>query len=356
MSRKDQVEFLPNRVRVGNQEVAWDSLISNAYMNRVPLSATGFYQTPDNNYDPLTMRGQAHRYHAYGASCSEVLIDVLTGENKVVRVDILHEMGRSINPAVDYGQLEGGFIQGMGWLTTEEVYWDDAGTLLTHAPSTYKIPVASDRPDLRMKLVDWSENRGRVRVRIEGHRRTALYPRNLGAQRSDGCRREHRESCGIPTPECPSDARTYLDDDRRHSAARGGIVKLYWRERPMLTWITDLNHAIERDGACVLVTVARARGSTPREAGAKMVVTRDGAIGTIGGGNLELLAIDQSRKLINQTDGQATQSRTISLGPSLGQCCGGSVDLLFEPMTARPCRRGWRPWTGQTEITSRLLC
>ena len=156
---KDQVEFLPNRVRIGNQEVAWDSLISNAYMNRVPLSATGFYQTPDNNYDSQTLRGQAHRYHAYGASCAEVLIDVLTGENKVLRVDILHEMGRSINPAVDYGQLEGGFIQGMGWLTTEEVYWDETGTLLTHAPSTYKIPVASDRPDMRMELVDWSENR-----------------------------------------------------------------------------------------------------------------------------------------------------------------------------------------------------
>lgn len=156
---EDQVEFLPNRVRVGNQEVAWDSLISNAYMNRVPLSATGFYQTPENNYDPQSLRGQAHRYHAYGASCAEVLIDVLTGENKVVRVDIVHEMGRSINPAVDYGQLEGGFIQGMGWLTTEEVYWDEDGTLRTHAPSTYKIPVASDRPDMRMKLVDWSENR-----------------------------------------------------------------------------------------------------------------------------------------------------------------------------------------------------
>ena len=157
---EDQIVFLPNRVRIGNQEMSFDALIEAAYLNRISLSATGFYRTPDNDYDPARLRGQAHRYCAYGASVSEVLIDVLTGEHRVLRVDILHDVGRSINPAVDYGQLEGGFIQGMGWLTSEEVYWDDSGVLRTHAPSTYTIPACSDRPeDFRMKLVDWSENR-----------------------------------------------------------------------------------------------------------------------------------------------------------------------------------------------------
>ncbi len=90
---------------------------------------------------------------------AEVLVDTLTGENKVTRIDILHDVGKSLNEAIDYGQLEGGFIQGMGWLTTEEVVWNQQGRLLTHAPSTYKIPACSDRPDdFRMKFVDWTDN------------------------------------------------------------------------------------------------------------------------------------------------------------------------------------------------------
>ena len=157
---ESQIEFLPNRVRVGNQTMLWETLVQEAYVNRISLSATGYYRTPRSEYDPNRKVGNAHRYHAYGACCSEVVIDTLTGEYRVVRVDILHDVGRSINPAIDYGQLEGGFIQGMGWLTCEEVVWDTNGILRTHAPSTYKIPTAGDRPaDLRMKLVDWSENR-----------------------------------------------------------------------------------------------------------------------------------------------------------------------------------------------------
>ncbi|TDI57575.1 MAG: hypothetical protein E2O93_04470, partial [Alphaproteobacteria bacterium] len=157
---EEQIRFLPNRILAGNQEIPWRTLIKEAYMGRVSLSATGFYETPAREKDPLRAGGKAHRYHAYGAACSEVIIDVLTGEHRVVRVDILHDVGRSINPAIDYGQVEGGFIQGVGWLTSEEVIWDESGKLCTHAPSTYKIPVASDRPvDFRMNLVDWSANR-----------------------------------------------------------------------------------------------------------------------------------------------------------------------------------------------------
>lgn len=156
---RDQVVFLPNRVRVGNREIPFDEVAGQAFMNRVSLSATGHYKSPKNEYDPVKMTGQPHRYYVYGAAVAEVLVDTLTGENKVARVDILHDVGKSLNPSLDMGQLEGGFVQGMGWMTTEEVVWDQDGKLRTHAPSTYKIPTCSDRPDdLRMAFVDWSTN------------------------------------------------------------------------------------------------------------------------------------------------------------------------------------------------------
>jgi xanthine dehydrogenase large subunit len=156
----DHVAFLPNRVRVGNQEIPFGELAELAFFNRVALSATGHYKVPANTYDPQKFTGKPHRYYVFGASAAEVVIDTLTGENRVERVDILHDVGKSLNPAIDLGQLEGGFIQGMGWLTTEELYWDESGHLQTHAPSTYKIPTAGDRPrDFRMSLVEWSENR-----------------------------------------------------------------------------------------------------------------------------------------------------------------------------------------------------
>ncbi|TIU94082.1 MAG: xanthine dehydrogenase molybdopterin binding subunit, partial [Mesorhizobium sp.] len=153
----DQVVFLPNRVRIGNQEIAFNDLVKQAYMNRVQLSAAGFYKTPKIHWDRSKGRGHAFYYYAYGAACSEVSVDTLTGEYVVERTDILHDAGRSLNRAIDLGQVEGGFIQGMGWLTTEELWWDNGGRLRTHAPSTYKIPLASDRPKIfNVKLTDWS--------------------------------------------------------------------------------------------------------------------------------------------------------------------------------------------------------
>jgi xanthine dehydrogenase large subunit len=129
-------------------------LCRRAHLARVSLSATGFYATPKIEYDRKTHRGRPFLYFAYGAALSEVVIDTLTGEHKVVAVDILHDVGRSLNPAIDLGQIEGGFIQGMGWLTTEELVYDDRGRLLTHAPSTYKIPTANDRP-AHMEIALW---------------------------------------------------------------------------------------------------------------------------------------------------------------------------------------------------------
>jgi xanthine dehydrogenase large subunit len=143
---KEQVAFLPGRVRVGNQEIAFPALCEQAYMARVSLSATGFYKTPEIHWDRKSGRGRPFYYFAYGAACAQAQIDTLTGEYRIERVDILHDVGTSLNPAIDIGQIEGGFIQGMGWLTTEELWWDAQGRLRTHAPSTYKIPLASDRP------------------------------------------------------------------------------------------------------------------------------------------------------------------------------------------------------------------
>ena len=155
----EEVEFLPNRVRVGAEVVPFDTLVRAAYYDRVQLSADGFYKTPKIHWDREAGRGRPFYYYAYGAACSEVSIDTLTGEYMVDRTDILHDVGRSLNPAIDIGQIEGGFVQGMGWLTTEELWWDDKGRLRTHAPSTYKIPLASDQPKVfNVKLAEWSEN------------------------------------------------------------------------------------------------------------------------------------------------------------------------------------------------------
>ena len=128
----EQIVFLPNRVRVGNQEIAFADLVKQAYMARIQLSAAGFYKTPKIHWNRDKGEGHPFYYFAYGASCSEVSIDTLTGEYVVERTDILHETGRSLNRAIDLGQVEGGFIQGMGWLTTEELWWDDKGRLRTH--------------------------------------------------------------------------------------------------------------------------------------------------------------------------------------------------------------------------------
>jgi xanthine dehydrogenase large subunit len=124
----------------------FEDVVGMAYANRIQLWSDGFYRTPKIHYDKTTLTGRPFYYFAYGAACTEVAIDTLTGENKVLKVDILHDVGRSINPAIDIGQIEGGFVQGMGWLTTEQLVWNDAGVLTTHAPSTYKIPTAGDVP------------------------------------------------------------------------------------------------------------------------------------------------------------------------------------------------------------------
>jgi len=149
----DQIQFRENQVFIGGRATPFPEAARRAWEGRVSLSSTGFYATPKIHWDRDRATGRPFYYFAYGAACSEVIVDVATGEMKVLRADLLHDVGRSLNPALDIGQIEGAFVQGMGWLTTEELVFDDDGRLLTHAPSTYKIPCSSDVPaDLRIAL------------------------------------------------------------------------------------------------------------------------------------------------------------------------------------------------------------
>jgi xanthine dehydrogenase large subunit len=134
-------------VRFKKKSFKFKTLIKEAYLNRVSLSSSGFYATPKIHFDKKHFKGRPFLYFAYGAAVSEVIIDTLTGENKIIRTDILHDAGKAINPAIELGQIEGGFVQGAGWLTMEEVNWKNNGQLTTHSPSTYKIPAVSDMPE-----------------------------------------------------------------------------------------------------------------------------------------------------------------------------------------------------------------
>ena len=155
----DSVTFTSGRVRAGAAEMSFAEATKTCYLGRVSLSSTGFYATPKIHWDKARSRGRPFYYYAYGAAVSEVAVDLLTGENRILRTDILHDAGHSLNPAIDTGQIEGGFVQGAGWLTTEELVWDGAGRLRTHAPSTYKIPACADRPPVfNVALFEDGEN------------------------------------------------------------------------------------------------------------------------------------------------------------------------------------------------------
>lgn len=150
----DEVQFTAEGVIAGETRLSFAEAARKAWLGRISLSSTGFYATPEIQYDRAAHRGRPFYYFAYGAAVSEVVVDTLTGEHKVLAVDILHDVGRSLNPAIDRGQIEGGFVQGQGWLTSEVVEWDAKGRLLNHSPATYKVPTASDRPG-RMRIDLW---------------------------------------------------------------------------------------------------------------------------------------------------------------------------------------------------------
>jgi xanthine dehydrogenase large subunit len=150
------VRFEGGQVITEQSTRRFEDVVGAAYANRIQLWSDGFYRTPKIHYDKTTLTGRPFYYFSYGAAVSEVAIDTLTGESRVLKVDILHDVGRSINPAIDIGQIEGGFVQGMGWLTTEQLVWRADGKLQTHAPSTYKIPTTGDVP-AHFKVDLWPE-------------------------------------------------------------------------------------------------------------------------------------------------------------------------------------------------------
>jgi xanthine dehydrogenase large subunit len=155
----EDVEFRNGQVRVRDHFLSFEEMIQKAYFGQVSLSSTGFYRTPKIFYDRDQARGRPFYYYAYGVACVEVLVDTLTGEYRMLRADILHDVGDSLNPAIDIGQVEGAFVQGMGWLTTEELVWNAKGKLMTNGPASYKIPAIADMPiDLRVKLVENRKN------------------------------------------------------------------------------------------------------------------------------------------------------------------------------------------------------
>ncbi len=156
-------------LHLGERTVSFDELIDHAHKARISLSATGFYATPDIHFDPKHMVGQPFFYFVYGVAVSEVVVDVLTGEHRLLQVDILQDAGQSLDPVVDLGQIEGGFMQGVGWLTMEELVWSESGTLLTDSPATYKIPTSHDIPPIfNVRLTDWTENRVESLFRSKG--------------------------------------------------------------------------------------------------------------------------------------------------------------------------------------------
>jgi xanthine dehydrogenase large subunit len=155
-----QVRFEHGQVHIDARIISFGEFVRDAYTARISLSATGYYRTPRIHWDRATLIGHPFFYFAYGAAVAEVAVDTLTGETRLLRVDILHDVGTSLNPAIDRGQIEGGFLQGVGWLTSEELWWDAKGTLQTHAPSTYKIPTARDWPaHSTVTLLERSPNR-----------------------------------------------------------------------------------------------------------------------------------------------------------------------------------------------------
>jgi len=144
----EQVSFSNNHVILGDETMPFAEFVQLAYVSRIPLSSTGYYRTPTIHYDRETGKGKPYFYFAFGVACSEVKVDTLTGEYKVTQVDVIHDVGRSLSPAIDIGQVEGAFVQGMGWLTSEELLWDDGGRVISNGPMNYKIPTAFDVPEV----------------------------------------------------------------------------------------------------------------------------------------------------------------------------------------------------------------
>jgi xanthine dehydrogenase large subunit len=219
----DMIRFADGRVIAGEQSAAFAELVSLAYQARISLSSTGFFITPKIHYDRAAARGRPFFYFAYGAAAAETVVDTLTGEYRCLRADLLHDVGQSINPAVDLGQIEGGFVQGMGWLTSEELWWDETGRLMTHAPSTYKIPTARDLPpDFRVRIHERSVNREDTIYRSKAVGEPPLMLANavwLALKDAVAAAADHRVVPKLQAPATPEAVLNAIDDVQRRAAA-----------------------------------------------------------------------------------------------------------------------------------------
>ena len=295
---------------------------------------------PSIAYDRATHTGRPFLYFAYGAALSEVVIDTLTGEHRVVAVDILHDVGRSLNPAIDLGQIEGGFVQGMGWLTTEELVFDDRGRLLTHAPSTYKIPTASDRP----ARMDIRSVGARPQCRaddppFQGGRRAAADAGDLGLLGADPGGGRGGAGQGAAAARRARDARAHPGRDRASLRAR--CVTGRTRRARRSTRADRAGHGAgdRRLGA--------ARGRRADGGDARMTQH-----GTIGGGALEYQRDRTGARDPGQPPG-SWRVQDYPLGPLLGQCCGGRVRLLVEHLDPDASR--WLG-AGRERVVTRRCC
>ncbi len=330
---EDQIEFRDDRVFVGNESLSFAELAKKCVLARVQLSEAGFYKTPNITWDRATATGRPFFYFAYGAACSEVIVDTLTGENQLRRVDILHDVGRSLNPAIDIGQIEGGFVQGMGWLTTEELVFDTQGRLLTHAPSTYKIPVASDVPeDFRVALYPNANPQDTIyRSKAVGEPPIMLANSVFCAHRRCGPR---DRSVAAGAARCAGDAGG--DPARLRGLARTADARA---GRRVKTW-RHLAEFLAAHGAAALIGVHDVKGSAPREAGARMVVRPDGAFhGTIGGGQLEMKMLGDRRARCSP---RADPRRACSIrrsGPISANAAAGASRSSSRPSTRATWRR-----------------
>ena len=226
---KGEVIWGYDRITAGKKKFTFAELTRAAYLGRVQLSATGFYATPKIHYDRDKAEGRPFYYFAYGAAVSEVVIDTLTGEYRLLRTDILHDVGESINPAIDLGQIEGGFLQGMGWLTMEELWWDESGNLKTHAPSTYKIPAASDWPDeFNVRIFERGRNKEQTIHRSKAVGEPPLMLAisvfsAIGDALAAAC--DHQIAPDLNAPATPEEVLLTLEDMRARLSAGAGLAE-----------------------------------------------------------------------------------------------------------------------------------
>ena len=360
-----------------DRHIGWAELTNAAYHQRVSLWAAGFYRTEGLHWDAERMQGEPFKYFAYGASVSEVEVDGFTGAYRTRRVDIVHDVGDSLSPLVDLGQIEGGFVQGAGWLTLEELRWDTTdgphrGRLSTQSASTYKLPSFSEMPeDFRVHLFERATESGVV----YGSKAVGEPPLMLAFSVREALRQAAaRLRPGGPRdrPGEPRDARGGVLGGRggtfwaRGTSARrvgglGGVRRgdalgcgrhgaRHHRARPPIPrpglrgadvdWLGAVQHLRREGEPGVLVTVTAVRGHAPRDPGAKMVVSAGRTWGSVGGGNLEQTAVERARTLLRE-HAMAPETQEMRLNEHARtehgrQCCGGEVTLLLEPLPVRP--------------------